>query len=237
MQFKNLEHNPILVVRTESHCHGTSLPTSDIDTRGVAIPTQDYFYGLKNFEQYEDKENDVVIYGFKKFISLAAKGNLSALNFLFTHKRDVLYTDYWGDKLLGFKENFLSMQILNCIFGYIKSQIHRMDRGSGRCGNRQDLVDKHGYDTKFAYHAVMLGFIGIELVKTGTYHALRPDGEQKLIKAIRLGQTPYEEAMRMIQESLTVIKTLEPIAPLPKHVDGNKISEWCVEFLKEYFNQ
>lgn len=229
------EHDLILKVRTGSHCHGTSLPESDEDIRGVCIPNLHYFFGIKNFEQYEDKEADIVFYGIQKFIALCCKGNLSALNFLFTNKRDILYFNEWGEKLLKNRSMFLSKQVVDCILGYTKSQIHRMGRGSGRCGKREELVAKHGYDTKFAYHAFMITKIGVELLKTNTYNAMRTDGEQKIIREIRTGKLKYEHTMALIQENLTVIKTLEPLCNLPAQPDRELISEFSVSLLKDYF--
>ena len=94
----NLEHHLILKVRTGSHCHGTNIPTSDEDIRGVCIPNKEYFLGLKDFAQYENREDDVVIYGIKKFVKLATKGNLSVLNFMFVDKKDILYKNELGQR-------------------------------------------------------------------------------------------------------------------------------------------
>ena len=232
-----LEKGIILKVLTGSHCHGTALPESDKDTRGIIVPDISHFFGTKSFEQYENKAEDTVFFGFKKYIHLASKGNLSALNFLFVHKKDILYADKWGQRILDFRENFLSHDVINCIYGYVRSQLHRMERGSGRCGNRSDLLEKYGYDTKFAYHAVMITNIGIELLKTGTYHCLRSDGEQKILMRIRKGEQSYEETMRMIKENLTVMSTLEPIGKVRKELDKEKVNQFCVEFLKDYFKE
>ncbi len=230
-----LEVGKILEVRTGSHCHGTALPESDEDIRGVFIPEIDYFFGTRKIEQIEDKVNDKVYYEIRKFLNLCIKGNMSALNFLFTHKKDIFFTNVYGNRLLEFKQNFISGRVIDCIMGYCKSQIHRMQRGSGRCGNREALITKYGFDTKFSYHAVMITNIGIELLKTGTYHALRSDGEQKILKGIRTGHYKYEEVMRMIQENLTVIKTLEPLSTLPKTPNIELINEFSTNLLKDYF--
>lgn len=225
----------ILRVRTGSHCHGTSMPDSDEDIRGIIVPPLDYFFGTKHFEQIENRESDQVFYSFPKFIKLAMKGNLSALNFLFVNKKDIRYVDEFGQRLIDFRQNFITHNLIDCILGYCKSQLHRMERGSGRSGNREDLVKLHGYDTKFAYHAVMITNIGVEVMKTGTYKALRSDGEQKILMKIRTGNVPYEETMRMIKENLTVISTLEPLSKIPKEPDREKVDKFCEQFLLDFF--
>lgn len=234
-----MEHHIILKVKSGSHAHGTNLPTSDEDIRGICIPSKDYFYGIKEFEQYEskktDKDSDIVIYGIKKYVALACKGNLSALNFLFCRKKEILFVDDFGQALIDNRKMFLSSNVIDCILGYTKSQLHRMKNGSGRCGTRKDIVDNYGFDTKFAYHAVLITNTAVELLKSGTYHVYRPDMEQKILKNIRTGVYKYEEVMEMIQQNLTVIKTLEPISPLPKTVDRDKINDFLVDLLENFF--
>ena len=228
-------HPIILKVRTGSHCHGTALPTSDEDIRGVCIPDEHYFLGIKTFEQYENKETDTVIYGWQKFLHLAIKGNMSIMNIMFVHKKDILFKDEFGDRLLAFRENFLTGKIINAAYGFCKSQIHKMARSHGDCGNRKELVDKYGYDTKFAYHAVMITNMSIDLLKSGVYQPLRSPSEQKLLLSIRKGEIPHEKVMEILQQNLLTIKTLEIITDLPKEPDGEKISEFSVNFLKDYF--
>jgi hypothetical protein len=41
--------------------------------------------------------------------------------------------------------------------------------GKGRDVTRPELVEKHGYDTKFAAHMVRLGYQGVELLETGRF--------------------------------------------------------------------
>jgi len=228
-------HHTILKVRTGSHCHGTAMPTSDVDTRGVCIPDESYFLGLNHFEQYEDKENDTVIYGIDKFIKLAVKGNMSIMNILFVHKKDWIFKDEFGDILLENRNLFLSRNIVNATYGFCKSQIHKMARSHGDCGNRKALVDKYGYDTKFAYHAVMGTSMAIDLLKSGVYLPLRSPSEQVLLLKIRRGEISHEKVMDMIQQNLLTIKTLEIISDLPLKPDLDKISNFKISFLKKYF--
>lgn len=230
-----MEHKTILKVRTGSHCHGTELPTSDDDILGICIPDKHYFLGIKEFEQFEDKPNDTVIYGIEKYFKLATKGNLSALNILFVRQKDVVYMDPYGEVLRSIKHEFLSMKVIDCVFGFVKSQVHKMGRSHGDCGNRKDLVDKYGYDTKFAYHAVMLTNIGIELLKSNTYQPYRPVHERTHLKEIRVGKVTVDEVMAEIKQNLTTMSTLEPIARLPKEVDKDKISAIMVDILETNF--
>ena len=52
--------------------------------------------------------------------------------------------------------------------GYLHGQKERLlgARGQKRV-NRPELVEAHGYDTKYAMHAARLGYQGLELLETG----------------------------------------------------------------------
>ena len=51
-----------------SYAYGTNVEGSDIDVRGVMLPTVDELIGLKHFEQRIDESTDTTLYEFNKFI-------------------------------------------------------------------------------------------------------------------------------------------------------------------------
>ena len=56
-----------------SYGYGTNREGSDIDFRGVTLNLPSDLLGLTEFEQFEDRKTDTVIYGFNKLISLLLK--------------------------------------------------------------------------------------------------------------------------------------------------------------------
>ena len=60
-----IEDITIYKVISGSQAYGWARPDSDVDIRGIAIvPDKRYYYGfIRNFEQYEDKVNDINILG------------------------------------------------------------------------------------------------------------------------------------------------------------------------------
>ncbi len=65
----------ILLTVAGSIAYGTSIESSDLDIRGVAIEQENVIMGLHQFEQYTDKNTDTVIFGLKKFVKLCLNGN------------------------------------------------------------------------------------------------------------------------------------------------------------------
>jgi predicted nucleotidyltransferase len=122
-----LNDRVIFLTKAGSHAYGTSVPTSDLDLRGVAIAPKEYYFGfLQRFEQAIFKEPDAVVYDLQKFMKLAADANPSVLEILFTDPGDHLVTTPLGDKLIAARHLFLSKKARYSFVGYAMSQLKRI---------------------------------------------------------------------------------------------------------------
>lgn len=132
-QYRNnvpwLRDNTIYLTVHGSRSYGTHTPESDLDVRGVAIPPKEYLLGyLKNFEQAEQNEPDITVFGLSKFMQLAADCNPNVIEVLFTDDADVLQVTPLGQVLLDNREMFLSKKVKHTFHGYAQSQFMRLKR-------------------------------------------------------------------------------------------------------------
>lgn len=118
----------ILLVKSGSHAYGTNTPTSDLDAKGVAIASSDYYLGFsKSFEQAESKgEVDAVIYEMRKFFKLCADNNPNILEVVWTNDDDVLFETPLGKELRDLRHMFLSRKVKHTFSGYAASQLKRI---------------------------------------------------------------------------------------------------------------
>lgn len=65
-----------------SYGYGTNREGSDIDFRGVTLNLPSDILGLTEFEQFEDRKTDTVIYGFNKLVSLLLNCNPNTIEIL-----------------------------------------------------------------------------------------------------------------------------------------------------------
>jgi predicted nucleotidyltransferase len=122
-----LDERTILRVRHGSHAYGTSVPTSDVDEKGVAVAPRAYYHGFsKVFEQAESKDPDAVVYELKKFLRLAAESNPNIIEVLWVDDRDVLRLLPAGAKLRDARAQFLSRRVRHTFSGYAASQLKRI---------------------------------------------------------------------------------------------------------------
>ena len=123
-----LPDRTIYICLAGSHAYGTSTPESDIDYRGIAVPTDDYFLGyLHNFDQYVGKEVDITIFSLVKFFKLAADNNPNILELLFTAPEDRIFATEAALRLINAGDLFLSKKCKFTFSGYAISQLKRIN--------------------------------------------------------------------------------------------------------------
>ena len=109
-----------------SQAYGTSRPESDEDTVAVCIPTEEYFFSSKSFEQVNYSVTDRVIYCVRKAIRLMADNNPNMLDLLFTPERCVkLKTKYW-EMIESNSSKFISKKCKFTFSGYAIAQLERI---------------------------------------------------------------------------------------------------------------
>ena len=118
---KNLIYNVVC----GSNSYGLNTATSDVDKKGITIPTRDYFFGLKTFEQQE-LSPDETIYSLHKFVRLAFDCNPNIIEILFTDPQFILFINKYGQKLRDNRHIFLSKRARYSFGGYAFSQLKRI---------------------------------------------------------------------------------------------------------------
>lgn len=218
----------ILKVVAGSHSYGTNTPDSDYDYRGVCIPPVENLLGLSDqFEQHETKNPDEVIYSLKKFVRLALHNNPNILDALFVDDKDIVFINDFGKELRDLRYSFLSKRVFHTYGGYAHSRLKNLiEKGKNPIGNKKELIEKYGYDTKDASHLIRLMRMCYEILKLGEVNVLRPDKE--FLIEIRNGSYSLEE----IQEEYIHLNKLTQEAytnsKLPESPDYTRINNWLI---------
>ena len=123
-----IEKSTLYLTIFGSHAYGTNIEGSDVDVKGIAIPPKEYFLGYsKKFEQFENKELDVVVYDIRKFFKLAADCNPSIIEVLYTEPEDHILLNPLGGRILQLRNQFLSKKAKHTFSGYAISQLKRIN--------------------------------------------------------------------------------------------------------------
>lgn len=247
-----------------SEVHGISLgsmtpgPGDDRDEMGLCIEPPEYVVGLRRFEQFErhtawDRPGgvrersgagdlDVTVYGLRKFCRLALDGNPSILTLLFVPQDAIVQNSLYGMQLLQRADAFVSLKACDRYLGYLRSQRNGID-GTGRT-NRPELVEKYGFDTKFASHALRLGVQGIELMTTGRINLPMVPGWRDYLLEVRRGQVAHRDVVdhvRALEDKLLRIRDAGQVdgRSIPEFPDRDRIDRWLyrtyLDFWEDHF--
>ncbi len=133
MEREYIEKSTIFSTIVGSHAYGTNNEDSDLDIRGIAaLDDPGYYFGfLKKFEQFEDKEKDIVIYDIRKAFHLIADANPNMLDILFADERFYQKCDPIFKPILENRDKFVSKRARYTYTGYAVAQLKRIKTARG----------------------------------------------------------------------------------------------------------
>lgn len=250
------EDGMILRVQVGSGVHGTSVTgQDDRDEMGLCLEPPQFVTGLARvpsgtrgqaplvvFEQYErhtawDRPGglanrsgagdlDVIIYSARKWARLALAGNPTVLLVLFVPDEEVVFRNEAGAELARNAQRFVSRLAAGRFLGYLKAQQAAMTGQAGAHTNRPELVAVHGYDTKYAMHALRLGLQGIELLTTGRITLPVPPPHRDILRAVRRGDLRLAEVLDMVNGAKARLTELRDSSALPGQPDRRWVDGW-----------
>lgn len=187
-----------------SNLYGLARPDSDIDYRGFGMPGVSEIIGLKRQEQDESKSlafnTEGTIYSFNKYMWLLMKGNPTVLEIAFADKQFHIEQDQLGKEVCDFvRKHMISQHVTIPYFAYFKAQRHELNH-TKRTGKRFELVQTYGYDTKFASHAVRLGYQYVDIATTGMFNPTLQGYQQKECFAIKSGAITLADVNKILDE-------------------------------------
>lgn len=117
----------------------------------------------------------------------------------------------------------------------IKRVIKNLEARISKAGNRKGLLNKYGFDVKFASHLIRLMFEGVELLKTGKLEF--PLKERKLLLDIRKGKWDMEQVLNFSQQLENEIEDLIISSDLPDKPRTEEIEKFTIGVLYDYIRR
>jgi len=213
-----------------SQLHGAKVEGyDDLDIYGAYIEPPNRILGLQSLPHFvwssgaarafnTADDVDVICYSLHRWGELMMKGNPAILHFLYAENA-LASEGVWETQIRPHREALLSQKSAQQYLGFADSQRMRLtgERGMGRHGQRQDLVDKYGYDTKFAMHYIRLLYECRELLRDR--HLTLPRPEKVQLIDVRTGRYTQEEMFALGRELKMECESLLAISKLPELPD------------------
>lgn len=234
----------ILRCEVGSSAHGVSLQgKDDFDMMAIAVERPRFVLGTGSFEHKiyrtaeirEGKKSvpsqpgdiDLTVYSLRKFARLAAQGNPTIQMMLYG---PVLHSTPAGDLLRANRHLFASKQVGERFLGYMIAQRERLrgERGQMRT-TRQELIDAHGFDTKYAMHVLRLGYQGVQFLSTGVIPVPIDDPYRKFLIGVRLGHQDLKSVVTLADVLEGELKGLLDSSEMPAHPNYEAIDNLLIE--------
>jgi predicted nucleotidyltransferase len=233
------EDGCILRTVVGSTVHGLSNPgTDDRDEMGVCIEPREYVLGLRPFEHFVSRTQpegqpsgpgdlDLVIYGLRKFCRLAMKGSPTVLLVLFVDGEHVVRRTPIGEELQALAPAFISRRTGHAFLGYLEAQ-RRGLLGDRHATRTRELSREHGYDTKYAMHALRIAVQGTELIADGRITLPVPEPQRSRLMKVRRGQPTLDEVVAELDGATARLTRLVDDGDLPEAADADRVDRFLV---------
>ena len=177
---------------------------------------------------------DLVAYSLRKWLRLALAGNPTVLLLLFSPPESLLVCTEHGAALRALAPAIVSRKAGPRFVGYMRAQKERLigTRGQRRV-NRPELIEAHGFDTKYAMHVARLGLQGIELLSTGRLTLPMAEPDRSRVMAIRRGDVALQDALAEIDHIEQALHMAVENSPLREEPDYDRVDRFLIESYRD----
>jgi predicted nucleotidyltransferase len=236
-----------------SVAYGVSSETSDVDIYGFCIPPKEIIFPhlsgeiigfgrqIQRFEQFqqhhikevgEERNYDISIYSIIKYFQLIMENNPNMIDSLFTPTNCEIQITRIGQMVKSERKMFLHKGSWHKFKGYAYSQVHKMKSREPVEGKRKELIEKFGYDVKFAYHVVRLLDEVEQIMREGDIDLQR---NREQLKSIRRGEWKMQDIEDHFSRREKELTTLYNESKLPHGPDEEKIKTLLLKCLEEHY--
>ena len=239
-------------VLTGSISYGVSCDASDMDIVGFCVPSKEIVFPhlagevfgfgkeKKRFDQYQqhhindpehNRQYDLTVYNIVRFFHLCMDNNPNMVDALFVPQRCILHITKIGHMVRDHRREFLHKGAWHRFKGYAYSQLHKA-RTKNPEGKRKAIVEKYGFDVKFAYHIVRLLDEVEQILSTGDLDLER---SREQCKAIRNGEVPLAQIEAHFDQQALLLEEVYHNSKLPYAPDEEKIKRLLLACLEEFY--
>jgi predicted nucleotidyltransferase len=180
-----------------------------------------------------NKEYDVTIYSIVKFFQLCMENNPNMVDSLFLPRRCVLHSTAIYEHVRDNRRLFLHKGSWHKFRGYAYSQMAKVKNKTNRSNpKRAEIIEKFGFDTKFAYHICRLLLEVEQIMMTGDVIL---DNNAKMLKSIREGEWTLEQIEKWADDKEADLEKFYVTSSLQHSPDEKKIKAVLMECIEMHY--
>jgi len=227
----------LMLAEVGSSAHGIRSESEDTDFTAVFVQTFDGLVNgcnesfmirtAKKGERSGPNDIDINVYSLRRLARLAQNGNPSILTAIFSEKKNANRFNGWEE----LADLIRSKRVGYAFLGYMNQQLERWEGKASKRVSRPELVEAHGYDTKYASHVLRLGEQGLEYMYKGRFSVPMPESSAKFLTSVRAGEVPESEARRLAGRQIEALETAIQKSSFPE--ESPNIDKWLAESYKD----
>jgi hypothetical protein len=205
---------------------------------GVTIEPPDYVLGFRCFGHYVFRTQpegvpsgpgdlDLTVYGLRRYCHLALKGSPTTLLPLFVPAEHTVARTDVGLELQRLAPAFVSRTAGRAFLGYLTAQ-RRGLTGDRQASRMRERSGEHGYDTKYAMHALRIAHQGHELMTTGRITLPVAEPARAALREVRAGGPPLDEVLARLDVATERLEAAVQAADLPEKGDAAAVDAFLV---------
>lgn len=245
------KYTTILEAVVGSTVHGVAAQDGleDLDLMAIGVETLPLAHGFYREDVWTQRTKpegvrseagdiDYVAYGLRKYLGLALKCNPSVLLALFVPPIHIRTLTHDGAALRELAPKIVSKLAYSTFRGYMRQQHERLIEVRGqRNVTRPELIEKYGFDTKYAGHIVRLGFQGEELLLTGRITLPMPQAQREFVLGVRTGALTLNQVSDEVIAAENRLNAALERSPLPELPDNAAVQDWMLStYLRHWRN-
>lgn len=214
--------------------------TDDQDEMGVCIEPPDHVIGLRRFEHWVHRTQpegvpsgpgdlDLVVYSLRKYCALALKGSPTVLLLLYVPDDALVLRDELGERLQALAPSLISRRTGLAFLGYLESQRRGLLAEQRPASRERETSPEHGYDTKYAMHALRIGHQGRELLETGRITLPVPEPLRTQLLEVRHGTVALDRIVTELERLERELQKLTTSSPLAAEPDFEAVDRFLIE--------
>lgn len=233
------EHLKNLVFLTlgGSHAYGTNIEGSDIDIRGVALPSRREVITGDSFEQVLNEPTDTTVYEFRKLMTLLSSCNPNTIELLGCKPEHYIIYSPAAQELFNHKELFLSKKAAASFGGYATAQLRRLDNKSARV-LKDEEHEKHILNSIKSAQTVFpekYFYFPEDSIKLYVDKAVNPEMESEIFIDINLHHYPLRDYKGMWNDMHNVVKDYAKVGKRNNSaIKRNQLSKHMMHLIRLY---
>jgi len=234
---EHLKENILFLTLGGSHAYGTNIEGSDIDIRGVALPTRREIITGDSFEQVLNEPTDTTIYEFRKLVSLLSNCNPNTIELLGCRPEQYIIYNSAAKELFNNKYLFLSKKAATSFGGYATAQLRRLDNKSARV-LKDEEHEKHiinSINSARMTFSEKYFYLPEDFIKLYVDKAVNPEMESEIFMDINLHHYPLRDYKCMWNEMHQIVKDYAKIGKRNSNaIKRNKLSKHMMHLIRLY---